>query len=190
MGLAAAFIVIQIYAAMRAKAAAIAAADYFHGNRQIHLLGQDIRQEESLAFEERDVRIVEIEVELLILVHGGHWPVIEIEVAADLFHHGIQAAGANQLNAGVQVAEHTNLPVNKFCRCTDFQRFDLAELARVEVECTWGVALPDANLPDAEFVYVQKHCFSPNCRAKIHYKTRVRFVKKATTKWASVTRSG
>src|SRR5271165_5654859 len=40
--LAAAFLVVQIRSTMRAKAAAVAAADHLHGNGQVHLLGQHV----------------------------------------------------------------------------------------------------------------------------------------------------
>src|SRR5271163_1882232 len=94
---------------MGAKAAAIAAADDLHGESQIHLLGQDVGEEQAVTFEEGDFGIVQIEVKFLVYGHGGHGAVEEIEIAADFLDDGIQAAGADQLNTGVQIAVDADL---------------------------------------------------------------------------------
>src|SRR6202451_3200922 len=80
---AAAFFVVQIGAAMRAEAAAIAAANDLHGQSQVHLLGQNIGKEQAVTFEEGDFGIVQIQVKFLVHGHGSHGAVEEVELAAD-----------------------------------------------------------------------------------------------------------
>src|SRR5271156_5890304 len=138
---AAAFFVIQVGAAMRAEAAAIAAADDLHGKRQIHLLGQNIGEEQAVTFEERDFSVVQIQV--------------------DFFVHGIQAARADQLDAGVQIAVDADLAFDQPGGGANFQRLDLVEFTGMEIERAGGIALPDAYLAQREFVYIQKHWLSP-----------------------------
>src|SRR5277367_2542265 len=158
---AAAFFVIQVGAAMRAEAAAIAAADDLHGKRQIHLLGQNIGEEQAVTFEERDFSVVQIQVEFLVHGHGSHGAVEEIEIAADFFDHGIQAARADQLDAGVQIAVDADLAFDQLGGGANFQRLDLVEFTGMEIERAGGIALPDAYLAQREFVYIQKHWLSP-----------------------------
>ena len=55
----AAFLIIQIHAALGTKPPAIAAADRLHGQGQENLFGQDIGEEHALSLEERDFRVVE-----------------------------------------------------------------------------------------------------------------------------------
>src|SRR5271156_3946464 len=154
-------VLLQTGAAMRAEAAAIAAADDLHGKGQIHLLGQNVGEEEAVAFKEGDLGIVQIQVEFLVHGHGSHGAVEEIEIAADFFDHGIQAARADQLDAGVQVAVDADLAFDQLGGGANFQRLDLVEFTGMEIERAGGIALPDAYLAQREFVYIQKHWLSP-----------------------------
>jgi hypothetical protein len=61
VGFTAAFLVVQVHTALGAKSPAIAAADDFHRQRQKHLFGQDISQEQSFPLEKSDFRVVELE---------------------------------------------------------------------------------------------------------------------------------
>ena len=63
---AAAFFVVEVRTAVRAKPAAIAAADDLHGDREIHLLGQHVGEEKPIALEERDFGVVEVQVKLIV----------------------------------------------------------------------------------------------------------------------------
>ena len=146
---------------MRAEAAAIAAANDLHGKRQIHLFGQNVRQEQAVAFKEGNFSVIQIQMKFLVHGHGCHGAVEEIEIAADLFDHGIEAAGANQLDAGVQIAVDADLPFDQFGGGADFQRLDLVEFTGMEIERAGGIALPDAYLAQREFVDIQKHWLSP-----------------------------
>ena len=133
---------------MGAKAAAIARADHLHGQREVHLLGQNVGQKQAVAFEEGDLGVVQIQVDFVVLRDRGHGAVEEIEIAADLLDHRVQAARANQLDARVQVAVDADLPFDKFRRCTNFQGFDLPEFAGMKIERSRGIAFPDADLAD------------------------------------------
>src|SRR5580704_12169506 len=158
---AAAFFVIQIGTAMRAKAAAIAAANDLHRERQIHLLGQNVGEKQAVTFEEGNLGIVQIQVELLVHGHGSHRAVEEVEIAADFFNHGIQAAGADQFDAGVQIAVDADLAFDQLGGGADFQRLDLVEFTGMEIERAGGIALPDAYLAQRKLVDIQKHWLSP-----------------------------
>src|ERR1700722_6951002 len=146
---------------MRTEAAAIAAADDLHGKRQINLLGQNVGQEKAVPFKKGDPGVVQIQVKFLVHGHGGHRAVEEIEIAADFLDDGIQAAGTDQLDASVQIAVDADLTFDQLGGGADFQRFNLVEFTRMENERARGVALPDAELAEREFVYIQKHRFSP-----------------------------
>ena len=161
MFLAAAFLVIQIGATVRAETAAIAAADDFHRQREIYLFGEDVREEQAVTFEEGDFGVVEIQVKFFINRDGGHWPVIQIEIAADFLDDRIQAARADQLDACVKVAIDADLPFDELGSRADLERFNLAELTGMEIERSGSVTLPDAELAYGEFVDVEKHGFSP-----------------------------
>src|ERR1700675_3917780 len=158
---AAAFFVVQIGAAMGAEATTIAAANDLHGKRQVYLLGQNVGQEQAVTFEEGDLGVVQIQVKFLVHGHGGHGAVEEVEVAADFLDDGIQAAGTDQLDASVQIAVDADLTLDQLGGGANFQRFNLVEFTRMEIERARGVALPDAELAEREFVYIQKHRFSP-----------------------------
>src|SRR5271163_1469234 len=158
---AAAFFVVQVGAAMGAKAAAIAAADDLHGKRQVHLFGQNIGEEQTVTFEKGDFGIVQIQVKFLVHGHGSHGAVEEVEIAADFLDHGIQAARADQLDAGVEIAVDADLAFDQLGGGANFQRLDLVEFTGMEIERAGGIALPDAYLAQREFVYIQKHWLSP-----------------------------
>jgi hypothetical protein len=64
---AAALFVIQVGTAVGAQAPAIAAADNLHRKREIYLLGEDVGQEQAVAFKESDFGVVQIEVKFLVL---------------------------------------------------------------------------------------------------------------------------
>src|SRR5580698_7733725 len=126
---------------MRAEATAVAPADHLHGERQVHLLGQNIRQEEAVAFEKRDIGVVKVQLNLFVGGNRGHRAVEKVKIATDLFHYSVQAAGADKLHTGVKIAIDADLAFNKFSRCTNFQGVDLTKLTRMEIERTRGVAL-------------------------------------------------
>src|SRR6202034_1762635 len=128
------------------------AANHLHGKRQIHLFGQNIGQEQAITFEEGDFGVVQIQVKFLVHRHGSHGAVEEIEIAADFLDDGIQAAGADQLDAGVQVAVDADLAFDQLGGGANLQRLDLVEFTGMEIERTRSVALPDADLTQREFV--------------------------------------
>jgi hypothetical protein len=61
----------------------------------------------------------------------------------------------------MEVAVDADLTVYEFRGCTHFQGFDLAEFTRMEIESARGVAFPDAELSDCQFIHIQKHMISP-----------------------------
>src|ERR1700682_5697951 len=75
VGFTAAFLVVQVYPALRAETPAIAAADHFHWQRQEHLFGQDVGQEESFALKKSNFGVIQLESFFLFLRHRGSWPV-------------------------------------------------------------------------------------------------------------------
>src|SRR5487761_1604041 len=159
MGFAAALFLVQVYPAVRAKSPAIAAANHFHGKRQIHLFGEHIGEEQAVTLEKRNLRIIQIQTEFLIPADRRHGAVEQVEILADFLDHGLQAPGANQ-----------------------FQRRDLVKIAGMEIERSRSVILPDANLPRGEFVYVEKHEKSQGKEVKSHYKMRSCNVKATARK--------
>ena len=161
--LAAAFFVVEVGAAVRAKATAIAAADHLHGNREVDLLGQNVREEQALALEEGYLGIVQIQVKLFV-GEGGHGAVVEIEIAADSLRPPFEAARANQFDAGVEVAVKADLALDKFRCCTDFERFYLPELTGVKIERAGRIAFPDSSFADSEFVTSKNIAFPRNSR--------------------------
>src|SRR6202050_1366200 len=152
-----AFFVIQIGAAMGAEAAAIAAADDLHGEGAVYFLGQNIGQKQAVTFEEGDFGVVQIQVKFLVHGHGSHGAVEEVEIAADFLDDSIQAAGADQLDAGVEVSVVAGLDFAEPEGGANFQRLDLVEFTGMEIEGARGVALPDADLAQREFVDIEKH---------------------------------
>ena len=72
MAFTAAFLVVQVHAALGAQTAAIAAADGLHGQCQKNLLGQDIGQKHSFPLKKRDFGIVQLQTFLFFLGHRQH----------------------------------------------------------------------------------------------------------------------
>src|SRR4029077_12776814 len=106
--------------------------------------------------------------------------VVEVEIAADFLDDAIEAAGANQFDPCVNVAVDPDLGIDELGRGANFERLDLAEIAGVKVEGARGIALPDADFPECEFVDVEKHAISPLfLRLSFNYRTGARVVKKA-----------
>src|SRR5487761_288392 len=172
MGFAAALFLVQVYPAVRAKSPAIAAANHFHGKRQIHLFGEHIGEEQAVTLEKRNLRIIQIQTEFLIPADRRHGAVEQVEILADFLDHGLQAPGANQFQPRVERAIDPDLIVDKLRRCANIQRLDLVKIAGMEIERSRSVILPDANLPRGEFVYVEKHEKSQGKEVKSHYKMR------------------
>jgi hypothetical protein len=155
--LATTLFVIQIGATVGAKAAAIAAADDFHGQGEQNLLGQDVGEEKAIAFEKGHFGVVKIQVIFVVGGDGSHGLVVQIEIAADFFDDGVQAAGADHFDPGVQVAIDADLAFDELGGRADLERFNLMEFSRMKIERTGKITLPDAGFSDGEFVYVQKH---------------------------------
>src|SRR5574337_815663 len=65
MGLTAALFVVQVHTAGRTQPPATALADSLHGQRQKHLLAQNIRQKKALALVEANIRLVFLKTFLL-----------------------------------------------------------------------------------------------------------------------------
>ena len=61
----------------------------------------------------------------------------------------------------MQVAVNADLPFHQLGRGANFEWFHLPELPGMEIQRSRGVALPDAHLPNGEFIYIQKHWLSP-----------------------------
>src|SRR6202795_3032562 len=118
---AAALFIVQVGSAVRAKAPAVAAADYLHGKGEVHLFGKDIRKEKAVAFEERDFGVIEVEMELLIMGNRGHRAIEKVEIAADLLDHRVEATRTHQLDTRVQVPVDADLPIHQLCHPPDFQ---------------------------------------------------------------------
>src|SRR5262249_6095968 len=114
-------------------------------------------QKQAVAFEETDLRILQIQMHFLFARDRSHGAVQQVEIAADLFDHCVEAASAYQLDARVQVPVNPNLTVDQLRRRPHLQRLNLPELARMEIERPRRVALPDARLAYREFVNVKKH---------------------------------
>src|SRR5208282_766892 len=162
MGLAVAILVVQVGAALRAQAPAIAPADGLHGDGQVHLLGQGIGEEEAGAFEESHFRLFFVQLDLLFGADRVHGTVEEIEIAADLLGYGVEAAGAHQLDARVQLATEANLPVHEFGGGTHLKDVRLTEVFRVVINRAGWIELLDAELPDRQFLDVEEHRWSPS----------------------------
>jgi hypothetical protein len=154
MLLAAAFLVIQIHAAVRAKPAAIAAANHFHGDREVHLLGENVREEHPIAFEEPDVSFVQIQLRFVIIGDRSDRTVKEVEIAADFFNDRIETPRAHQFQPGVEFAGYANLPFNQLRSGPDLERFHLTHFRGMQIERSWGVGPADAGLVEREFMNI------------------------------------
>ncbi len=151
MAFTAAFLVVQVHAALGAQTAAIAAADGLHGQCQKNLLGQDIGQKHSFAFKKRDFRVVQLQAFLFFLCHRQDWLIEEVKFAGDVLVNRLQAARAHHFQPCVQFAGYADLPFHEFGRGTHLKRLRLPEVARTVINRARGIALPDANLVDCQF---------------------------------------
>src|SRR5277367_698444 len=94
VGLTAAFFVIQIRAAIGAQSPAIALADDLHGQRQEHLLTQDVRQEQAFTGKKCDFRIVVLQPFLFRFGLLGKRRIRKIKGAGYFLDHGLEATRA------------------------------------------------------------------------------------------------
>src|SRR5208282_1983813 len=105
--------------------------------------------------------------------------VVQIEIPADFLDDSVQAARANQFESRLEISRDANLAFHEFGGRADFERLDLPDLRRMEIECAGSVRPVDAGLVKREFVNVEKHRFSPQIRVKPHYRAGRLHVKKA-----------
>src|SRR4029077_15902693 len=71
--LAAALVAIQVGAAVRAQALAIAAANDLHGYGQQYLFREHIRQEKAVAFEKGDLGVIQLQAKFFFPGYRLHW---------------------------------------------------------------------------------------------------------------------
>jgi hypothetical protein len=146
----AAFLVIQIHSALGTQPPAIASADRLHWQSQEDLLGHNVGQEHSFAFEKRDFGVVELQALLFFLGHGSQGPVKEVKFAGNILMDRFQATRAHHFQPGVQLACYTDLPFYEFGGRAYLKRLRLPEVASAVVNRSGGIALPDADLADCQ----------------------------------------
>jgi len=150
----AAFLVIQIHAALGTKTPAIAAADRLHRQSQEDLLGQDIGQEHSFALKERDFGVVELQAFLFFLGHGSHRLVEEVKFSGDVFMDGFQAPRAHHFEPCMQLPGYADLPFHQFGGRAHLERLRLPEVSGAVIHGSGGITLPDADLAGCQLFYV------------------------------------
>jgi len=150
MTFTAAFLIVQIHAALGAKTAAITPANRFHRQGKQDLLGQDIGQKHPFAFEKGDLRVVELQSLLFFLGNRSERLIKKIKFPGDILMDRFQAACADHLQPGMKLSRNSDLSLDKFGRGADFERFGLAEVARAVIHSSRGIALPDADLADCQ----------------------------------------
>src|SRR5579884_542417 len=156
-GCTATLLAIQIGAAMRAQPPAVAPADHLHWNSQIDLLGQNVGQKQSIPLEKSNFRLLETELHLLLARRPAGRAVDEVEIPAQVLVDGFQAAGAGQLEPGVQRTENMNLAIDQLGGGLDGQRLDLTKLRRVEVQAARGIRLADRQSAHRKFMDIKEH---------------------------------
>jgi hypothetical protein len=150
----AAFLVIQIHAALGTQPPAIATTDRLHGQSQEDLFGENIGQKHSLAIEKRDFGVVEPQALLFFLGHGSQGLVKEVKFAGNIFVDGFQAPRAHHLQARMQLSCNADLPFHEFGCRAHFERLSLSEVAGTVVDRSRGIALPDADFAYCQLIYV------------------------------------
>jgi len=100
--------------------------DQFDLTLRPRLLSEYVGQEQAVALEKGDFRVVELEASFLLVGHGLQGPVEQVELAAYFFEHRLEAAGANHLEAGMEFAEDADLALDRFGGGVHLERIDLA----------------------------------------------------------------
>ncbi|MFY9528608.1 MAG: hypothetical protein WBC04_19075 [Candidatus Acidiferrales bacterium] len=157
MGFASAFVVVQVDAALRAKAPAIAAAYHLHWQREIDLLGQDVSEEQAVAFEKPYLGVIHVQMNFVLAGKRSRGTVEEVEVLADLFNDRVETTRTHKLKPRMQGPVDADLPIDQLRRCAHFQGLHLPEFTGVKIERAGDIALPNARLMKGEFVYINKH---------------------------------
>src|SRR5437763_15763222 len=112
VGLAAALLVVQVGAAIRAQPPAIALANGFDGKRQKHLLFQHVRQEKAISFVKSDLRIIILQPVFAMLGEAGivrKRRIKQVKRAAYFLVDRFEAARADQFDLRLEVALDANL---------------------------------------------------------------------------------
>jgi hypothetical protein len=116
--------VVQVRATIRAQAPAVAAADHFHGQRQQHLLSQDIRKKYAFTLKKADFGVIILQPRFFRPLVLGYRAIKQIKRAIHFVYHRFQAPGANQFHFRLDVARNANLPVEQLRGGIHFQRLD------------------------------------------------------------------
>ncbi len=116
VGLTAALFVVQVDAAMGTEAAAVALTNGLQRQGQKHLFPQNVRQEEPISVKKANFGIVILQPVFFVLGVLGKRGIKKIEVAAYFFDDGLQTAGADQFDFGLEVAFDANLAFQKLGR--------------------------------------------------------------------------
>src|SRR5580698_5201856 len=153
---------VQISTAIWAQSPAVTLANDLQGQSQQHLFSQNIRQKESIAFKKGNFRIVVLEPVFFRLRAFGKRSIEEVKRAVHVFDDRFKAARANHFDLGFELAFDANLAFEKFGRGGDFQSRDLLDLGRMEIDAARGVGLPDTQLPNREFFYIEEQVSDPS----------------------------
>src|SRR5215470_6036172 len=152
MGLAAALFVIQVGAAIRAQPPAIALANGLDGKRQQYLLFQHVRQKKAISFVKADIRIVIFQPVFPMFGQMGilgKRRVKQVKRTAHFLGDRFQAARADQFHLGFEVALDADLAFQQLRRGVHFQRLNLLDFCRMEVNAARRIRLVDAELADS-----------------------------------------
>src|SRR5580693_8214753 len=151
---------VQISTAIWAQSPAVTLANDLQGQSQQHLFSQNIRQKESIAFKKGNFRIVVLQPIFFRLCAFGQRSIEEIEGAVHVFDDRFEAARTGHFDLGLELAFDANLALQKFGRGGDFQSRDLLDLGRMEIDAARSVGLPDTQLSNGEFFYVEEQVWN------------------------------